>query len=274
LSCIVEIEGKIDTKLLVFVPSHAGDDRRDILRETWLQDEKDKVKCMFVVGNIDNAANKEAILREQAAHKDIFILETGDDYDSLTDKVLVGFKLAYETFNFEFMLKTDTDSLVFLPRLFELIKDYPRENTYVGVQAWRNGDIYKLPSFRTPYMLGGGYLLSRDLVEYFADYQHKMNRYFAEDLTVGAHFINMQVNSIDIPRSVFKVNADSFCACDNTIIINHKCRKMDLYTMYYSMKVTNNMCSFQTNATLATEIMKVYNLPSLSNEEQIKIHTW
>jgi len=274
LSFLVEAEGKIDTKLLVFVPSHAGDDRRNILRNTWLKDEQDRVKCMFVVGNIDKAPNKEAILKEKEQYKDIWILETGDDYDSLTDKVLVGFKTAYENFKFEFMLKTDTDSLVLLPRLFELIKDYPHESTYIGVQAWRDGDYRKWPTFRTPYMLGGGYLISYDLVGYFASYQHMMHRYFAEDLTVGAQFINMRVNQVDIPRSIFKVNADSLCACSNTIIINHKCRRVDLYAMYYSMKTTNNMCSHLTNATLAAEITKVYNLPSLSDDEHLEIHSW
>jgi len=172
------------------------------------------------------------------------------------------------------MLKTDTDSLVFLPRLFELIKDYSSVRTYIGVQAWRNGNEYKWPFFRTSYMLGGGYLVSYDLVEYFASYQHMMYRYFAEDLTVGAHLINMHINNIHIPRSVFKVNADSYCACDNSIIINHKCHKMDLYAMYYSMKVTNNMCSHLTNKTLAAEIAKVYNLKSISNAESLKIHSW
>lgn len=51
LSFLVEVEGKINTKLLVFVPTHAGDDRRDILRNTWLTDEKDrysKCDCWFV----------------------------------------------------------------------------------------------------------------------------------------------------------------------------------------------------------------------------------
>lgn len=42
---------------------------------------------MFVIGNIDKASNKEAIFKEKAKYNDIYILDTNDDYDSLTDKV-------------------------------------------------------------------------------------------------------------------------------------------------------------------------------------------
>ena len=72
-------------------------------------------------------------------------------------------KKSVELFDYKYFIKIDHDTLVDLPNLAKGIRTLRDENVYTGACTFRiaNGEYKNLFS----YCGGGGYILSRDLVE-------------------------------------------------------------------------------------------------------------
>ncbi|KAL5266327.1 hypothetical protein ACHWQZ_G003674 [Mnemiopsis leidyi] len=109
-----------------------------------------------------NKTQKSIQARDEVSNNDdIFILKNiTEGRVSLRYKNMWGFRYSHEHFNFEYLVKTDDDIIVNLPKLISDLSKYPTGYYYLG----RCVNVVGKPPQRWHYCSGGGYVLSRDLV--------------------------------------------------------------------------------------------------------------
>ena len=170
-----------------------------------------KIKTLFVVGikGLDENVVKR-IRAESKVYNDLLLLENlQDSYKNLTYKLLLALnKLNVVTPNFKYLLKCDDDSYVKLDYLALDLIQYDKKlkderqkdesvkdiglywgffNGRASIQKsgqWKEVN-YDLCDRYLPYALGGGYVISKNLVEYLASQYNVLNRYDSEDISVG-----------------------------------------------------------------------------------------
>ncbi|KAA3146119.1 MULTISPECIES: hypothetical protein, partial [unclassified Akkermansia] len=95
---------KKQVKILVGICScQRMKEKRDAVRETWLEHPADGIECVFFVGG------KEGLEEERG---DTVVLDTADGYDELPGKVKSFFRYALENYDFEWLFKCDDDTYV------------------------------------------------------------------------------------------------------------------------------------------------------------------
>lgn len=174
-----------------------------------------KVKHLFVVGT-KNLKEKDimSIKDEAVEHKDIILLEDHmDKYQNLTMKLLLSLRNITEKYQFKYLLKCDDDSYVRLNMILKDLVNYrhrierhygnygnygnygpPPPELYWGyfngratIQKhgpWTETNFIYAERY-LPYALGGGYVLSYNLVKFMSDNLEKLNTFVSEDISVG-----------------------------------------------------------------------------------------
>ena len=120
-------------------------------------------KLMFVVGKKKSGDYSDDFIKEMSTYDDIHLIDVTESRWILKDKVLFGMKKSVELFDYKYFIKIDHDTLVDLPNLAKGIQTLPDENVYTGACTFRiaKGEYKNLFN----YCGGGGYILSRDLIE-------------------------------------------------------------------------------------------------------------
>lgn len=170
-----------------------------------------KIKHLFAIGTLgleNDVINH--IKSEQKVYNDLVLIDDlKDSYKNLTLKLIKSMqKLERTTPNFKYILKCDDDSYVKLDLMTQdlliyesKLKDMKQKKQtlddlelywgYFNGRAsikksgqWQEIN-YNLCDHYLPYALGGGYVLSKDLVKYIAKHGDNLNRYGSEDISVG-----------------------------------------------------------------------------------------
>lgn len=163
----------IRLRLLVLVMSAVKNrNYRDAIRETWAQP-KDDVKILFVVSKA-RSLNPENLL-----HNDMLEVDEKEGFRLLTRKVLASFSGVHDI-NFDYLLKCDDDSFVNIPLIFNELEYMPKNRFYWGY-FYGNARVQKTGKYKEaewvlcdrylPYAVGGGYVLSKDLIIYIVKNQ-------------------------------------------------------------------------------------------------------
>lgn len=131
----------------------------------------------------------------------ILWVKTGDDYNSLPNKVITAYNAVYETFDFKYIFKTDDDQILVKPQFFDIIcgliqKTLPKLNYggyIVDVPRPYLSQYYKihpelpnhLPILQTKYCSGRFYFLSKSAVSNLINKREKIIKEFLEDYAIG-----------------------------------------------------------------------------------------
>ena len=188
-------------ELLVFIHSPAGSRvQREAVRKTWLSYPKleQRVLARFLVGErgLEDNALKE-LTTENRQHGDILLLPTGeseaDSADSRT--ILQAFSWGLGHVNFQYLLKCRDTTFVVVHRLISRLRG--QKNYLWGffaglLKAERSPNSsrlveeeWRLCSHYLPYPEGGGYVLSRDLVELVVEMGPDLHHYRHDDIALG-----------------------------------------------------------------------------------------
>jgi hypothetical protein len=163
-----------DNYFFVFViPTHPKKTAiRQAIRETWAnvsawslladQDEfKKRIKVLFIIGVLPTGSYPPEFEDELSKNSDMFVVKNiTEGYSSLRDKVLWGLRYSYQHLKYQYLVKTDDDVIVNLPRLVRDLSDIEPGLHYIG-------HCYNLVGkkpHRWIYCSGGGYVLSHELV--------------------------------------------------------------------------------------------------------------
>ena len=188
-------------ELLVFIHSPAGSRaQREAVRETWLSYPKleRRVLARFLVGERGlEGESLKLLTTENRQHGDILLLPTGESEADSADSrmILQAFSWGLAHVNFKYLLKCRDTTFVLVKRLLTRLrgqKNYLWGFFAGGVKAERSPDSSRLVeeewwlcSHYLPYPEGGGYVLSRDLVELVIEMGPDLHHYRHDDIALG-----------------------------------------------------------------------------------------
>ena len=174
--------------------------KRQAMRETWLTTTKVgqmSIQRRFIIGSKGLSSIAMKLLEEeQSKYSDLLLLKDfKDSYKKLTEKLLRAFIWINDNVEAEFIMKADDDTFVRVDKLLPSIY----KKSFLGRIYWgffrgnakvkRSGpwleEKWFLAEQYLPYALGGGYLLSFDLVEYISKNANDLILYNSEDISVG-----------------------------------------------------------------------------------------
>lgn len=267
-----EVRNKTKFRLIVLILSSPDNlERRATIRKTWLAQKQARVKHFFVIGTLDILPEqRETLHSEQQKFDDLLLLSRlPDSYGTLTKKVLYAFKEMYEYYEFDFVMKCDDDTFALVHKILKELDKWDSKGTrkelYWGFfngkahvkrsGPWKEID-WILCDYYLPYALGGGYILSYNLVKFIAINADILKLYKAEDVSVGVWIAPLA--NIERKHDIRFDTEYRSRGCSNQYIVTHKqtIEKMKNMHEYYQasgalcMKEIRNHMGYQYNWTV------------------------
>ena len=252
--------------LVLSGPDTKSRERRDTIRETWktysLTTEEPAVLVLFVMGTLELSSQKlESVTHEQQLHHDLVLLPNlKESYYNLTLKVLQSLVWADRNLRFAFLLKCDDDSFVMLHQIAdELSERSSKQSYYWGFfdgratpkkagkyieKEWFLCDRY------LPYALGGGYVISADLVHKVSLTADSLRLYNNEDTSLGVWLSPFKAERRHDSRfdTEFKSRG-----CRNNYLITHKQSPGDMQRKHELLQSKGMICEQETVVRKAYE---------------------
>ena len=246
----------LTTFLLIMVPtmiSSKSFHSREMIRNTWykgLKDSKD-VMLRFAMGTAGlddtNVTDQLQLATENRTHGDLIYFDNfAESRTALTNKTLLMMQWAYSNVNFSYFLKCDDDTFVFVERMItELQKRPSATGLYYGWIQTRskpspNGvwadKTWKLGSFYLPFALGGGYILSSDLIKLIVGNIDYLEWHPNEDTAVGSWLAPYKVEVRKdklICRSFKSASTSNFCQSNSIMHLFYGLEQSKLDEIFY-----------------------------------------
>ncbi|XP_076472795.1 beta-1,3-galactosyltransferase 6-like [Babylonia areolata] len=244
---------ELKTFLMIMVMSGpANQHQRTTIRQTWLSDSPppDRALVKFVVGTHNLSGDvRDSLDREQFLHNDLLLLATlTESYNNLTAKLLHTLQWADFTVDYKFLLKADDDSYVRVNLILKELQLKPSERLYWGFfngrahvkksGKWAEKDWFLCDRY-LPYALGGGYVLSSDLVHYVSTNSRYLQQYHSEDVSLGAWLAPLKIERIHDER--FDTEFVSR-GCRNDYLITHKQDARAMQQLHENLHKFRELC--------------------------------
>ncbi|CAD6237305.1 GSCOCG00002242001-RA-CDS [Cotesia congregata] len=252
-------------RLLILILTSPDNMRERVtIRKTWLSEKNDNVKHLFAIGtqNIE-LENYETLQSEQAKFKDLLLLpKLRDAYGTLTKKVSQSFQRIYDLYDFDYLLKVDDDSFVVLHKLLVNLDTWEakgyRKELYWGffngkaqvkrLGAWKETE-WNLCDHYLPYAVGGGYVLSYNLVKYIAINVDSLRLFNSEDVSVGL-WLSALAN-IERRHDIRFDTEYRSRGCSNEYLITHKQSTESMKALHDYYTMTGNLCSKEFSSRMS-----------------------
>ncbi|XP_043272018.1 beta-1,3-galactosyltransferase 6 isoform X2 [Venturia canescens] len=253
-----EIEmDKIKYRLIILILTHPDAMRnRDTIRKTWLSDKHQNVKHLFAIGTFDlQPEQMDTLQSEKHKYNDLLLLaKLEDSYGTLTKKVLISLKEIYATYEFDFLLKCDDDSLVLVHKVLRELDKWEMKGTkkelywgYFNGKAqvkkrgpWKEHD-WNLCDYYLPYAVGGGYVLSSNLIKFIAGSADVLRLYNSEDVSVGLWLAPLA--NVERKHDVRFDTEYLSRGCSNVYIITHKQSVESMTNLYDHYRSAGVLCA-------------------------------
>ncbi|KAK3593254.1 hypothetical protein CHS0354_012344 [Potamilus streckersoni] len=242
----------ISTFLIILIMSVPGNKQnRAVIRETWASSLPKEVIMKFVIGVGDLATDGKILLSEENGyHNDLLMLQFfNESYTSLTEKLIESFKWIDKNVHFQFLFKGDEDTFIRVNVLLEELKSKPKNRLYWGFfdgrahiktkGKWQEKDWFLCDRY-LPYAVGGGYVLSSDLVHYIAINSKVLKVYKSEDVSVGTWLGPLDITRVHDTRFNTEFRSRG---CFNVYIVTHKQSEIDMRTLHFNLKETGRLCN-------------------------------
>lgn len=245
MKCVFEYE------LLILVTTHVDHvERRNIIRNTWGNDAKNRWKTFFLVGRPVDAKSFSALQEETGSHNDIILGSVEEDFYKLALKVLMGFEWAIRYCKFKYLLKGDDDVFVNVGRVFELLRKYNSQQLYIGNVIFRafvrRSGKYGISkeeyskSVYPRYCSGGGYILSKSIVETFVNNFERFKMISIDDAYIGILALKSGVDVTHCDQ--FRMNEnENRCMYRTTTIVHHPVKKEVCMDKLYKLSLRDSV---------------------------------
>ena len=258
-----------DTHYLLVVlvlSSVGGRERRDAIRETWMEGYRDlerKVLVKFSIGILGlSPSDSDAINTEQHTFNDLLLLPNlQESYSNLTLKVLYSFITLDQNYDFSYLMKCDDDTFIILRTILrELLERHSQKKSYywgffdgrahVKKQGkWSEKDWFLCDRY-LPYALGGGYILSHDLVSRISSAADGLQLYNSEDVSVGVWLSPYEAER----RHDVRFDTEFVSrGCQNEYIVSHKQSVEDMRRKHRTLKTTGRLCEREYQTRMSYE---------------------
>ncbi|XP_013789420.1 beta-1,3-galactosyltransferase 6-like [Limulus polyphemus] len=248
---------KTESFLVVLVFSAPENlNKREVIRQTWLNTYRGKeVLHLFVIGKAMISPDVWKQLEvENSKYQDLLLLEdVKDSYFSLTSKLLSALAWLSENIYFSYVFKADDDTFAQLDIMLDELKR-ASASLYWGFfdgrarvkqsGKWAERD-WVLCDLYLPHALGGGYVLSSDLVSFVAKNKEFLTLYKSEDVSLGTWLAPVNVHRKHDPR--FDTEHISR-GCFNSYIVTHKQSVEQMKEKYNSLKQNGKLCALEVRS--------------------------
>ena len=235
--------------VVMSTPTHVH--TRKVVRETWAVNRPSNTKVFFAVG-IEHLTEAAAglVKTESDNYGDLILLENfQESYRNLTQKLVETMKWLDKNLQSDFVMKVDEDSFVRMDEVVKALESKPQENLYWGYFSgaatiqkygkWAEPD-YFLCDYFLPYAVGGGYVLSGDIVQYLAVNAEKLLIFKNEDVSMGTWLAPLKINRIHDTE----FNTESISrGCFNSYLVTHPHNVFGLLTFSSNLRKNGKLCS-------------------------------
>ena len=266
-----------DYLLLVLIHSSAGERaRRDAVRATWLgdrgQQSKYVARFMVGVGGLGEQA-VDQLIGESNEYGDMLLLpsvveESSAEWAS-SRKLLQAFSWAVTHINFTFVFKCNDGTYAILSRI---LGELHNQSSYLwgyfagGVKAIRTAGTSKLVeegwalcSHYLPFPEGGGYVISRDLVELVVELGPDLEHYHHDDIAMGVWLSPFK--GIKKKHDVWFNSGYYSRGCRNDYIVMHRESAESMRARHRVLQTKGVMCESEYQTRLSYH----YNWSALAN---------
>jgi len=225
-------------------PKGVSYERRKAIRETWGKmesstSERRKFLTLFMTGMTGDSKADEKLLEESRSFGDLIICDYVDHYGKILNKLLASFKWAVsvvDKYKYQYILKTDDDVFVNIPRLFRWIDDVGSKMSHVYAGVLYSGDVVRDKTHRhyvskeeLPYdyfpefCTGPAILLSKNLLPKIVELSKKIHRIIPDDAYIGLIMNELKVKPTRLPGlwqesfMRFILNITGFCFFKNAV---------------------------------------------------------
>lgn len=251
--------------LVLSMTGTSGRERRDVSRQTWMEGHREQdqsILVKFVIGTQGLSLMEiDSLNEEQNTNNDILLLPNlQESYTNLTRKVLYSFIHLVEHYTFSYLLKCDDDSFVLLDKFVEELTERDTQRSFYwgffdgrahvhNKGKWTEADWFLCDRY-LPYALGGGYVLSRDLVQRIATASDGLELYNSEDVSVGVWLSPYKAER----RHDVRFNTEFVSrGCRNVHIVSHKQSIEDMRSKYKMLKTKGVQCEKEYQTRLSYE---------------------
>mmetsp|Transcript_70633 Transcript_70633/g.196493 ORF Transcript_70633/g.196493 Transcript_70633/m.196493 type:complete len:324 (-) Transcript_70633:78-1049(-) len=252
--------------LFIVIPVHANQkSRRDAMRKAWLNYpssnhctacQRHSIKIMFCLGNEGDLA---VSLAEAKTEGDMFVMEDfGQNafYTDMSMKTLRCISYAVKHFAFRFILKTDSDSFVFVDRLLDAFDHqalWSKTKMYAGnfragagarasqntKAKWYDPDYPAATGLQEypKHAKGAGYILSvylAQLLSKLSDDYFDMSS--CEDVAIGAWLMPFKKDFVELDVHIGS-------SCEPPTLIDHYVEGEEMVRRWRAYTETGNPCS-------------------------------
>lgn len=192
------------------------------------------------------------LTNEAELHQDMLLLEdVSDQHESLSYRTLRSFQyISNEMSNFLYMLKCDDDSFVNLLAVGKELSERTTNKGYYWGQFLGAGGIidegpyaeHRWTACETyfPYALGGGYVLSMDLVHLVAKSAPYLMVYNNEDVSLGAWLAPYNIDHVFDAR--FSTGAVTK-GCKKPYVVIHRVSVQQMYDYFDAVLKEGYICT-------------------------------
>lgn len=174
--------------------------KAQLQRDTWLKTIPSNIHYYHVIG--DPKLDTEYSFNEDDR---VLSVRTEDDYNSLPKKVISAYSAIHETFNYNYIFKTDDDQDLINPRFFEMITNIVSRKQSIDQIHYAGNIVHvktpylskyhtihpelppNLKIYPTDYCSGRFYLLSALAVEDLLQKRAQIEEEYLEDYAIGFH---------------------------------------------------------------------------------------
>lgn len=253
--------------LLVLIHSSAGERaRRDAVRATWLGGHRQQSRYVarFMVGvkGLEEEA-VDQLIGESNEYGDMLLLpavteESGAEWAS-SHKLLQAFTWAVAHVNFTFLFKCNDGTYAILSKILDELHS---QRSYLwgyfagGVKAIRAAGTSKLAeenwvlcSHYLPFPEGGGYVISRDLVELVVELGPDLEHYHHDDIALGVWLSPFK--GIQKQHDVWFNSGYYSRGCRNDYIVMHRESAESMRTRHHLLQTKRMMCESEYQTRLS-----------------------
>ena len=247
LSSTVICPAKTLFRLLILVSTNVGNfDCRRLIRKTWGADYsiKTKWKTVFLLGRNNNDKEMKTAMRESKIYGDMVQADYHEHFWNMSYKVAMGFEWSVKYCSFDYLLKSDDDVFVNTFGMMDFLSKYttPKKKFYTGHvlsgSVVRRDGKYKVSpeeyngTVYRPYCSGGGYVLSRDVVEKLFSYFDVLKPLKIDDAYIGLLAYQAGVKVVNNPE--FRMY-EYKCEYKATTLVQHPAKGECAIKLYNNM---------------------------------------
>ncbi|XP_047540013.1 beta-1,3-galactosyltransferase 6 isoform X3 [Vanessa atalanta] len=279
---------KIEYAVLI-ISNPLNEAKRDAIRATWAN----FIDNIFIENEGLDTERMKKIQAEHTRSNDLLLLNNFEDsYKNLAKKLIHSLEwMSNNLKDLKYVIKCDDDSFVRVDLIVRDLEAFAPEMsgptisqyvtykkslpTYKGLYwgyfdgrakvflngKWQEKEWFLCDTY-LPYALGGGYVISRSIVDYIAKNSQFLSHYNSEDVSMGVWTAALDgINRVHDTR--FDTEWKSR-GCDSNMLVRHKQTPMDMFQMYKTLIHSQGTKLCKTESALRKSYHYNWNaLPSI-----------